>query len=116
MALLSEPDREAVRLRLAAVQQPVTILLFTQTFGAPDSVRSAKQIADEVASLSDLISVDEVNLVLERDRAAQYGVEDVPAMALLRNGEDTRIRFLGAPSGYEFLSLLDAILLAGSGD
>src|SRR4029079_1181108 len=32
---------------------------------------------------------------------------------LLRNGEDTRMRFLGAPAGYEFASLLDAVILAG---
>lgn len=116
MTLLSEPDRDAVRQRLAVLQHPVTILFFTQTFGAPDSVRAGRQIADEVASLNDRITVDEVNFVLERERAAQYGIEDIPAMALLRNGEDTRIRFLGAPSGYEFLSLVDAVILAGTGD
>jgi glutaredoxin-like protein len=116
MSLLSEPDRDAVRLRLAVVQHPVTILFFTQTFGAPDTVRAARQIADEVASLNEQITVDEVNFVLERERAAKYGIEDVPAMALLRNGKDTRIRFLGAPSGYEFLSLVDAAILAGTGD
>ena len=108
MSLLSEPDRDAVRQRLAVVQHPVTILFFTQTFGAPDSVRAARQIVDEVASLSERITVDEVNFVLEKERAAQYGIEDIPAIALLRNGEDTRIRFLGAPSGYEFMSLVEA--------
>ena len=38
---------------------------------------------------------------------------DIPAIVLLRSGEDTRIRFLGAPAGYEFMSLVDAIILAG---
>jgi glutaredoxin-like protein len=37
-------------------------------------------------------------------------------VVLLRNGEDTRIRFLGAPAGYEFMSLVEAVLLAGTTD
>jgi glutaredoxin-like protein len=116
MSLLSGQDQEVVRRRLADIQQPVTILVFTQTFGAPDTVRAARQIADAVAELSDRVTVEELNFVLDKERAAQYGIEGIPALVLLRNGEDTRIRFLGAPSGYEFMSLVDAVVLAGSGD
>ena len=90
------------------------MLFFTQTFGAPDSVREAKQVLDEIVPLNDQLSIEEVNLILERDRAAQYGVDQVPAIVLLRGEEDTRIRFLGAPSGYEFMSLLEAVVLAGT--
>ena len=59
---------------------------------------------------------EEVNFVLDTARAAEFGIEDIPALVLLRNGEDSRIRFLGAPSGYEFMSLVDAVLLAGTSD
>ncbi len=42
----------------------------------------------------------------------------MPAVALTydddeKQARDTRIRFLGAPSGYEFISLVQAVLLAG---
>jgi alkyl hydroperoxide reductase subunit AhpF len=114
VALLSDNDRQIVREHLAAVQQPVRLLLFTQTIGAPETVALARQVLDEVASLNDLIAVQEVNVVLERDRAAQYGIENIPAIVLLANGEDTRMRFLGAPAGYEFSSLIEAITLAGT--
>ena len=67
-------------------------------------------------SLNDQISLEEVNFVLDRDRAAQFGIDGIPAVALLRGGEDTRIRFLGAPAGYEFMSLVEALILAGTGD
>ena len=40
----------------------------------------------------------------------------MPTIALLRNGEDTRIRFMGAPAGYEFMSLIEAVILAGTDD
>lgn len=101
---------------LAAITNPVTILFFTQTIGAPDTVLVARQVLDEVVSLSNQITLEEVNFVLEKERAAAFGVEGVPAVVLLRNGEDTRVRFLGAPSGYEFMSLIEALILAGTGE
>jgi glutaredoxin-like protein len=114
--LLSDQDRQTVASHLAAITHPVTILFFTQAIGAPESVLVAKQVLDEIASLNEHISIVEVNLILERDRAAQYGVEQVPGIVLLRGEDDTRMRFLGAPSGYEFMSLIDAVILAGSGE
>ena len=116
MPLLSEPDRQTVRTHLAAISHRVTVLFFTQTFGAPDTVTLARQVVDEIASLNEHITVEEVNLILDKERAAQFGVDRVPAIALLRDDEDTRIRFLGAPAGYEFTSLVEAVLLAGTGD
>jgi glutaredoxin-like protein len=116
MALLSDQDRETVRARLAALQRPVTILFFTQTIGAPETVYLTKRVLDEVVGLSDRLTLEEVNLVLDRERAAQYGIEHIPAIVLLKDGEDTRIRFLGAPTGYEFMSLVEAVILAGTDD
>jgi alkyl hydroperoxide reductase subunit AhpF len=54
--------------------------------------------------------------VLEKDRAATFGVDKIPAIVVLRDGEDTRIRFFGAPAGYEFMSLVEAVILAGGDD
>ena len=116
MALLSEQDRQAVSRRLAEIPRPVRILFFTQTFAAPDTVLIAKQVLDEVVGLSDQISLEEVNFILEKERAAQYGIDRIPAIVLLRGEEDTRIRFLGAPAGYEFVSLIEALVMAGTGE
>jgi glutaredoxin-like protein len=114
--LLPDADREAVRAQLAPLTQPVTLLFFTQTIGGPESARTARQIVDELASLNDLLTVEEVNSILDRERIAQFGIDAIPAIALLRNGEDTRLRFLGAPAGYEFMSLVEAVIVAGTGD
>jgi alkyl hydroperoxide reductase subunit AhpF len=116
VALLSDQDRQTVARHLEAITHPVKILFFTQTIGAPESVLVAKQVLDELASLHEQVTVEEVNLILDRERAAQYGVEHVPGIVLLRGEDDTRMRFLGAPSGYEFMSLIDAVILAGTED
>jgi alkyl hydroperoxide reductase subunit AhpF len=116
MALLSDQDRQTVREHLAEITHPVTLLFFTQTIAAPETVLIAKQVLDEIVTLNEKISIEEVNFVLDKDRAAQYGIEDIPAIVLLKRGEDTRMRFLGAPAGYEFMSLIDATILAGTDD
>ena len=116
MALLSEQDRQVVARHLASITNPVTILFFTQAIGAPDTVLTARQVLDEVVSLSDQLTLEEVNFVLEKERAASFGVEGIPAVVLLRGSEDTRIRFLGAPAGYEFMSLIEGLILAGTGE
>ena len=116
MALLSEQDRDAVKAHLADVAHDVTLLLFNQTIGGPETGLMAKQILDELAGLSDRVTVEEVNFVLDRDRAAGYGVDKIPAIVVLRDGGDTRIRFFGAPAGYEFMSLIEAVILAGTTD
>jgi glutaredoxin-like protein len=116
MALLSEQDRQTVRGHLAVIEEPVRLLFFTQTIGAPETAQVARQVLDEIVSLSDHVSLEEVNFVLDRDRAAAYGIEHIPAIVLLKGDQDTRMRFLGAPAGYEFTSLIEAVILAGTND
>lgn len=115
MGLLSASDEATLRQHLSAIDTPVSLLLFTQTIGGSESGPVAKQILDEVAGLNDKISVVEKNFVLDTDDRAKYGVEREPAIVVLRDGADTRMRFLGAPTGYEFVPLVEAVLLAGTG-
>jgi len=116
VALLSEADRLTVSARLAVITHPVTLLFFSQTIGAPDSALVARQVIDEVASMNELVTVRELSLLIERDEAAAFGIDHIPSVVLLRGDADTRMRFVGAPAGYEFMSLVDAVILAGTGD
>ena len=116
MPLLSAQDRATVQKHLEKLAHQVTLLFFTQTIGAPETVHIARQVIGELPELNDKITIEEVNLVLDRERAAQFGIEYIPAIVLLRDGADTRMRFLGAPAGYEFMSLVEAVTLAGTED
>jgi alkyl hydroperoxide reductase subunit AhpF len=115
MALLSAQDEQALRQHLAAVDRPVTLLLFTQTIGGSESGRIARQILDEIARLNDKITIEERNFILDLEDRAKYRVDKSPAIVILSDGEDTRMRMYGAPNGYEFVGLVEAILLAGTG-
>jgi len=117
MGLLAPADQDKLRESFAEMTSPVRLLFFTQTLDCETCLQT-RQILDELPQLSDKIAIEEVNFVLEKERAAEYAVDRVPAIAVVgqdASGEarDSRIRFLGAPSGYEFISLVQAVLLVG---
>jgi len=119
MSLLAPADQQRLRDAFSEMTRPVRLVFFTQTLGC-ETCAETRQILDELPPLSDRITIDEVNLVLEGDKAKQYGIDRVPAIAIVgQDGagqdRDTRIRFLGAPAGYEFMSLVRAVILAGGG-
>lgn len=116
MPLLSDADRATLTQHLAPIGKQVDLLLFTQTFGGSESGRLSKQVLDEVASLHDKVTVVEKNFVLDTDDRAKYQVDKAPAVVVLSDGADTRMRLYGAPTGYEFVSLVEAVLLAGTGE
>jgi alkyl hydroperoxide reductase subunit AhpF len=117
MSLLSPADQEKLRESFDEMTSPVKVLFFTQTIDC-EPCEQTRRILDELPALSDKIAIEEVNFILEKEKAAQYGIDRVPALALVAQdatGEarDTRMRFLGTPAGYEFVSLVQALMLAG---
>ena len=107
-------DLRAAADRLAALPQPVRLIFFTQTFGC-DTCLQAEQVIDEVARLSDHVTVEKHNLVLDREQAAEYGVDRAPAVAIV-GAADRGLRYLGTPAGYELESLVEGIAAAAGGD
>ena len=116
MSLLSPSDQQQLKDSFAALTRPVHIVFFSQAIGC-ETCTETQQILREITDLTDRVVVEEVSLVLDKERATGYGVDRVPALVLLAGDdrEDTRIRFLGAPEGWDFLSLVDAVLAAGGG-
>ena len=116
MSLLSPSDQQQLKDSFVALTRPVHVLFFSQAIGC-ETCTETQQILREITGLTDRVTVEEVSLVLEKDRASVYGIDRVPALVLLAGEErdDTRIRFLGAPEGWDFLALVDAVLVAGGG-
>jgi alkyl hydroperoxide reductase subunit AhpF len=117
MALISPSDQQKLRESFGTMTGPVRLLFFTQTLDCETCLQT-RQILDELPVLSDKISIEEINIVLDSDKAKQYGIDRVPAIAIVgQDGSgaerDSKIRFLGTPAGYEFISLVHAVLLVG---
>ena len=117
MALLSPADQQKLQQAFNGMTAPVRIRFFTQTLEC-ETCPQTRQILDELPALSDKITIEEVNFLLDGDAARQYGIDRVPGIALESvdaegHTYDSRIRFIGTPSGYEFISLVQAVLLVG---
>ena len=113
--MLTPRDEDAVRREFANLAGPVKLVVFSQELAAADLCRQNEMLVREVAALSDQLSVEVLNLAIDRDRAAAYGVDQVPAI-VVEGARDYGIRFFGIPSGYEFSNLIDAIIVASTGE
>jgi glutaredoxin-like protein len=114
MGLIGDEDAQEIRERLSEMTNPVRLIHFTQELGL-EYGREAKQLMEELAGLSDKLSVEVLNFQLDQERVAEYGIDKVPA-TVLRNGKDHGIRFYGIPAGHEFATILDTILTLSQGD
>lgn len=115
MGLLSPQDEATLKEHLSVISSPVELLLFTQAIGGSESGTVTKQILGELAALNNKITVVDKNFVLDTEDKAKYKVDKAPAIVILSNGVDTRMRLYGAPTGYEFVGLVEAIIVAGTG-
>ena len=107
MSLLQDKDREQVQQLFAGLSNPVKLVMFTQEFEC-EFCTQTRELVEEVASLSDMITVEVYNFALDKEKAKEYAVEKIPAVAVVGE-KDYGIRFYGIPSGYEFSSLLESI-------
>jgi alkyl hydroperoxide reductase subunit AhpF len=96
MPLLSEDDRNAIKQHFSTMENTVAITLTHPPEGTGDS----GAILGELARLTDRIRL----VTAPSPEAAP------PSITV---GEHGRVRFMGTPSGYEFSTLLTAIIDAG---
>ena len=117
MPLLTDRDQAAVRKEFEKLAGPVKLVVFSQELSeAAELCRQNEELVRDVAELApDTVTVEVLNLSIDRDRAAAYGIDRVPAI-VVEGARDYGIRFLGIPSGYEFSNLIDAMIVASSGE
>ena len=115
MALLEEEVLTQLKEEFTKLVNPVRLVVFFQTLADPES-EQVKRLVEELAALDAKITVEPVNFVLEKERADALGVARTPAIAILGAEKDYGVRFYGTPNGYEFGTLVDAILDVSSGE
>ncbi len=114
MALFRPDEERAVRDLFAKLEREIElvfvdgpaegVLLGARDIDIPAETRT---LLAGVAELGDRVSfrvADEPEL----------GVERFPAIVVLADGEDTRIRYYGLPWGYELASVVGAVIEAGN--
>ncbi len=114
MALLNAQIRKDVQAALSDVKEPVVFKVFTQELEC-QYCKETRELVEEVASLSDQLSVEVYDFVKDAAIAESLGVDKAPAVAVVGK-KDYGIRMFGIPSGYEFGSLIESIKLVSEGD
>jgi glutaredoxin-like protein len=108
MAFLTEKDQQFVRNLFENMKDPVQLIMFTQELEC-QYCRETHQILEEVAALSDKISLTVYNFQTDKEIAEKYKIDKIPA-TVIEGKKDFGIRYYGIPSGYEFSSLLEDIV------
>lgn len=101
------------------IEQPVQVLLFTSR-DTCDYCNETKQLLAEVAALSNKVELSVHDINQEPEMASQYRVMNAPGIVIAaRDEHDVKnlgIQFSGIPSGHEFSTLINDILMVSRRD
>ncbi len=118
--LLPDDIVKQIREVFAQLKDPVAILFFGSQKNC-EYCGEVRQLLEEVAPISDKISLRIHDLDAEPELAKHYQVDGkAPAIVIAAlDGEqltDFGIRYLGIPSGHEFTTLIQDIILVSGRD
>jgi glutaredoxin-like protein len=116
--LLKEEDRQHLIKEFEALQDPIKIVMFTQELEC-QYCRETRMIAEEVSELSEAISLEVHNFVTDKEIAEEYNIDKIPAIVMMRGGDEPKdygIRYYGIPSGYEFSSVIEDVMMISQGE
>jgi len=117
--LLNDDVKQQVRKAFEGVKHPVQVLFFGSQANC-DYCNDTRQLLEEVTALSPNLGLTVYDLDHDAAIAGQYRVDKAPAFVVAaKDGEtltDTGIQYAGIPSGHEFNTLIQDILLVSSRD
>jgi glutaredoxin-like protein len=124
MAIIGAEDASQLRALFEdQLKRDVTIVHFTQRASkiyVPGTVPCATcadtvTLLEELVDLSERLVLETHDFVSEEGLAVEMGIDKIPATVVRGHDGGLRARFFGAPSGYEFTTLLEDILDSGDG-
>ena len=115
MALIDAEVAAQLKEEFTRLGGPVRLAVFSQALADPHS-EQVKRLVEEMAALEPRITAESYNFVLDKEKVEALAIHHSPAIAILGAEKDYGIRMYGMPTGYEFGTLIDAILDVSSGD
>jgi glutaredoxin-like protein len=109
MGLLPEEHKQHVKEELSQrLVNKVKLVVFTQETECL-FCKETRELIQEMSELSDKIEVAVYDFMKDKDQAALYKVDKVPALVILGE-KDYGIRYYGLPFGYEFQTLMEDLV------
>jgi glutaredoxin-like protein len=114
MSILKEKDCKTIQDWFQKLRDPVRLVFFTQQ-NECEYCQETRSLVEEIAALSDKITVEVHDFVADEAVARQYGIDKIPAIAII-GAKDYGVRYYGFPGGYEFTSLVEDIIDISTGE
>lgn len=118
-SLLNDEIKTQVSEVFSEMQEPVQVIFFGKDEEC-DYCEDTQLLLEEVTGLSDKIDLDIYNLEKDNAIAKQYKMDRAPGFVIAgKDGDqllDYGIRYAGIPSGHEFSSLINSVLLVSGRD
>jgi alkyl hydroperoxide reductase subunit AhpF len=114
MPLITDEVAAKLKTEFERLVHPVRLVVFSQALADPES-EQVRRLVEELAALDSRITAESHNFVLDREQVEALKIQRIPAIAIAGAEKDYGIRMYGLPSGYEFGSLIDAVLDVSSG-
>ena len=112
--IFNDDLRQQVSEIFSEMPETLTIALFIDKEKECNTCAETKGYMEEVAELSDKISLAIYDLNEDSDKASAYGVTVIPSIVLLdKDGAYHGVKFNGIPAGHEINSLIPALLETG---
>ena len=92
---------------------PVKIVMFTQEFECR-YCSDTRNLVQDLATLNDKITVEVHDFIADTEKAKEYGVTKIPAIAIIGK-KDYGVRIYGIPYGYELQTLIEAVVNVSKG-
>jgi glutaredoxin-like protein len=113
--MIDKKTKKTAKEYLGELTSKVKLTVFSQEFEC-EYCKQTVSLAEDIAELSDRLLFEEYDLVKDQDKAKVYKIDKIPAIVISDEGKDYGIRFFGLPSGYEFISFLEALKTVGTGE
>jgi glutaredoxin-like protein len=94
------------------ISSDVTLHMFTKTDHCL-LCNETLSLADQVSQQSEKVKLDHCECDIESEKAQKWKIARHPAIAIEGSSIKGQIRFYGIPSGYEFGSFIESIMMAG---
>jgi len=114
MSLLKEDQQKKLKEKFKELDGNVKLVVFTQEMECR-YCEETRQLMEDLAGLSDKISVEVYDFVSDTDKVKKYKIDKIPA-TVIEGEKDYGIRFYGIPAGYEFVSLTNTIMAVSKGE
>jgi len=112
MAIFNKENAKKIKEFLKQMKDKVEIVYFTQEFEC-NLCQQTHEFLKEFDQFTSKIKLTVLDFEKDSQRAAELGVDKIPAIVLLdAKGQNTGVRFYGLPGGYEINSFLKALVEA----